>query len=206
MSDSIRKIMNWEPTLPKLEEPVRPEKPDDEKLEVRMTAHGDVKTPWGGKDGNLYITVENVFEGIVGFAAGTAIIEGPSFAECSGNLKDYINRIYEIIMLYEIEFMKLAGWNWSKFEVYPYLLINDKIIYLIWAIKNLTNGCYYGGFEVFYSMLDYIDWFYDPLIILFNCLYNAGFIYTIIRDFIFYFLEDLRTPIKTAYDIGKNIG
>lgn len=52
----------------------------------------------------------------------------------------------------------MAGFDLTNFELLPYLMINDKIIYLIWAIKNLTNGCYYGGFEVFYAILHYVEW------------------------------------------------
>lgn len=44
------------------------------------------------------------------------------------------------------------------------------------------------------------------MIIVFNVIYNLGFIYTIVRDFVMFYLDDARTPIKTMRDYGKNIG
>ena len=79
-----------------------------------MTANGDIVTPWDEE--KLAVTVENVFELIVGFAEGTSIIEGPSFLVCVTNIKDYIDKIYEIFLLYEIEFSKYQGFNFEKFE------------------------------------------------------------------------------------------
>jgi hypothetical protein len=88
----------------------------------------------------------------------------------------------------------------------PYLLINDKWIYLIWAIKNLSNGCWFGAFEMFYSLIHYVDWWWDPLLVLWNSLFNFGYVYTIVRDFVLFFLNDVRTPIKSLKIFGKNIG
>lgn len=95
--DTVNNILGWVPTLPSLENPVIPKRPDIVKEEIKATANGDVET----KFADLAFTIENVFEVIVGFAAGTSIIEGPSLLVCSAGLKDYIDKVYEIIVLYE---------------------------------------------------------------------------------------------------------
>jgi len=35
--------------------------------------------------------------------------------------------------------------NLAEYDVWPYLLINDQIIYLIYNFYDLVNGCYFGG-------------------------------------------------------------
>ena len=89
-------------------------------------------------------TVFNIF---YGFAAGTAVIQGPSFAECTNKFQIFVNNCKEIIDDYKFEIAKYNDWNFDKFDIWPYLMINDKIAAVIYSIRGLSEGCYYGGFE-----------------------------------------------------------
>ena len=94
----------------------------------------------------------------------------------------------------------------ESFDIWPYLLINDKLIWLLWNIYELSTGCYYGGFEAYYALADYADWIYDPNLLFYNIINNMGFIYTNIRDIFFMLRRDTRTPIKINYSLGLAIG
>ena len=61
-------------------------------------------------------------------------------------------------MEFEVEFLKLAGFSFENYEFIPYLDINVKVIWLLWAIKPLSTGCYYGGFEVFGALWEFAEW------------------------------------------------
>ena len=108
--------------------------------------------------------------------------------------------------MYGVEFKKLEGFVFDKFDYWPYLLINDKVIAIIYSIHGLSNGCYYGGFEAFGAIANYADWIYEPEIILRNFFINLGFVYTSIRDLYFYFIKDYRSPIKTDFELGRGFG
>jgi hypothetical protein len=40
----------------------------------------------------------------------------------------------------------------SNFILLPYLLINDKLIWLLWDVHEISRTCYYGGFEIFNTL------------------------------------------------------
>ena len=100
----------------------------------------------------------------------------------------------------------------EEFDPMPWLLIYDEVIWYWWALKHLSLGCYYGGFEVFEGLEGYVSWTSNPLIILWNIVYNAGFIYAVTRDLIMFFLHDVvfvddkRTAIKSFYELGEAFG
>ena len=108
--------------------------------------------------------------------------------------------------MYGVEFKKLEGFVFDKFDLWPYLMINDKWIAIIYSFHGLSNGCYYGGFEAFGALTNYVDWWQDPNIILRNIGVNFGFIYTSIRDLYYYFIQDFRSPLKTDYELGRTFG
>lgn len=70
----------------------------------------------------------------------------------------------------------------------------------------MSQGCYYGGFEAYYSLADYSEWLYEPIIMWYNLLNNFGFIYTNIRDIHYMVIRDPRTPIKSNYSLGLAFG
>jgi hypothetical protein len=51
-----------------------------------------------------------------------------------------------------------------------------------------------------------MSWYSNPPIILSNFIMNFGFIYTIVRDLVLFFMKDQRTLIKTAFEFGNAIG
>mgnify|MGYP001135357886 CR=1 FL=1 len=108
--------------------------------------------------------------------------------------------------MYGVEFKKLEGFVFDKFDYWPYLLINDKVIAIIYAIHGLSNGCYYGGFEAYGALANYMDWVDEPALIWRNFSINFGFIYTTLRDLYYYFIKDFRSPIKTDYELGRAFG
>lgn len=67
-------------------------------------------------------------------------------------------------------------------------------------------------YEVFESIEGYVDWTSDPSIILWNTVFNFGFIYATARDIIMFFLHDVtfaddkRTSIKSMYELGEAFG
>lgn len=73
----------------------------------------------------MSLTVQNVFDFFLGAALGTSVVEGPSFLQCESYMSAYIDQILAIIDSYAIEFNKVAGGDWSNFELLNYLLIND---------------------------------------------------------------------------------
>lgn len=54
-------------------------------------------------------------------------------------------------------------------------------------------------------MLKYIKFVYEPMILLWNILFNFGFIFTIVRNFVLFFMWDPRTSIKSYKEIGKSL-
>jgi len=92
-----------------------------------------------------------------GFGVGTAVIKGQSFQTCIVSFNLLRNSIEEVINDYKKEFSKLEGFVFDAFDMWPYLLINDKIIAIIYSIHGISNGCYYGAFEVWGALGDYSE-------------------------------------------------
>ena len=65
-------------------------------------------------------------------------------------------------MDYKYEFAKYQGWVFDDFDLWPYLLINDKIAAIIYSLHGLSAGCYYGGFEAYGSILRFTSWVETP--------------------------------------------
>jgi len=151
-------------------------------------------------------SVDSYFNLAYGFAAGTAVIEGPALQHCSDKFDEFFTAIVEVHEDYQKEFAKYEGDNYSEFDLWPYLLINDKIAAIIYSIHGLCAGCYYGGFEIYGGLGKYISWYETPYEIFENFLNNFGYIYTGIRDMIFFGMEDARTPIKNEYGIAVVLG
>lgn len=113
---------------------------------------------------------------------------------------------------YQTEFTKYDPENYPegveppRFDLWPFLLINDKIAAIIYSLHGVSIGCYYGGFEVFGSLLRYVTWLKTPWEIAENFMNNFGFIYTGFRDICFFFIKDGRTPIKDEYGLALVIG
>ena len=146
-----------------------------------------------------WLSVGTVFNVLYGFSAGTAVILGPSFKLCTKKFQTFVNNIIEIFEDYEREFALYKDWNFDAFDLWPYLMINDKIAAVIYSIRGLSEGCYYGGFEQFGALWHYGTGWEDPLIFFDNVSNNFGYIYTAIRDLMFYAIGDLRTPVKDEY-------
>jgi len=147
-----------------------------------------------------------VFNILYGFAAGTAVILGPSFALCTKKFQIFVDMILEIIADYEKEIALYKDWNFDAFDLWPYLMINDKIAAVIYSIRGLSAGCYYGGFEQFGTLYHYADGWRDPNIFFDNVTNNFGYIYTAGRDLIFYMIGDRRTPVKDEYGFAVLLG
>lgn len=114
--------------------------------------------------------------------------------------------IEEIYTDYKTEFTKYAGYDFSEFDLWPYLLINDKIISVIYNIHDISEGCYYGGFEAYGALANYFAWYYEPSILTQNIVFNFGFIYVNVRDIIVWLQRDSRTPLRTMYQLGRHVG
>ena len=114
--------------------------------------------------------------------------------------------IKDVYASYKFELSKFEGFVFDRFSLWPYLLINDKMIAILYSLYGLTNGCYYGAFEVWGSLGDYLNWIDNPELIVTSFAANFGFIYVNMRDLYFYAMRDLRSPIKTVFDVGQTIG
>ena len=133
---------------------------------------------------------------MTGFAVGTAVITGPSFTQCSDIAAQYVIKLQHIRDLYTIEYNRfLRHYDWDMFQLWPFLLINDELIWLLYHVYDLSNGCFNGGFEYYASLLNYVDWYENPSLMLYNVLYNFGFIYTNVRDVYMYIRQDRRSII-----------
>ena len=66
---------------------------------------------------------------------------------------------------------------------------------MIYNLYPLSNKCFYGNLEMFEVLYLYRDWYEDPVEILINFLYNFGFIYSNVRDIIYMYKRDVRSPI-----------
>ena len=102
--------------------------------------------------------------------------------------------------------MKYEKFEFDQFDLWPYLLINDKLIGILYSIYGISNGCYFGGIEVWRTLLDYDSSWKDPSKIATSFAQNFGFIYTLVRDLWSWTRNDARTPIKTSYDMGLALG
>lgn len=151
-------------------------------------------------------SVGTIFNILYGFSAGTAVILGPSFAVCTKKFQVFVDNCVEIIADYETEFALYKDWNFDLFDVWPYLMINDKIAAVIYSIRGLSEGCYYGGFEQFGALYQYMGGWEDPAIFLDNFSNNFGYIYTAFRDLIFFMIGDRRTPVKDEYGVAVLLG
>jgi hypothetical protein len=69
---------------------------------------------------------------VQGFASGTAIVEGPSFANCTASFGEYFIKVEEIFNDYAAIFTDYSENGFEEsFDLWPYLLINDKLIWLL---------------------------------------------------------------------------
>lgn len=85
-------------------------------------------------------------------------------------------------------------------------MINDKIAAVIYSIRGLSEGCYYGGFEQFGALYHYMSGWEDPEVFFDNVSNNFGYIYSAGRDLIFYAIGDRRTPAKDEYGVAVLLG
>lgn len=93
-----------------------------------------------------------------------------------------------------------------EFDLWPYLIMWDKVIWMIYNLYPLSNRCFYGNIEMFEVLYLYDDWFDDPKEILVNLIYNFGFVYSNLRDIIHMRKRDVRSPIQSSYSLGLSIG
>ena len=123
-------------------------------------------------------------------------------------MEEYFKVIGEIIDMYGVEILKYDanGLTTETFDPWAYLLINDKYIWLLDNVYEVSIGCYYGGFEAYESIWAYQAWITNPSLLLNNFSHNFGFIYTILRDILFMIRLDKRTPIKSNLLLGKAMG
>lgn len=141
-----------------------------------------------------------------GFGKGTAVIQGSSFQTCINSANSFFTSIKNVYLSYKTELLKFEGFVFDKFDLWPYLLINDQLIAILYSLSGLTNGCYYGAFEVWGTLGDYTTWIEQPETIVNSFAANFGFIYVNVRDLYFYVKRDMRTPVKTIFDVGLKIG
>ena len=151
-------------------------------------------------------SVEAIFNFTYGFAEGTAVIEGASFDTCIAAATQVEMSLQNISESYSIEFAKYENWDFSAYDAWPYLLINDQLIAVLYSIHGLVNGCYYGAFEAWGILGDYTHWLDDPGKIASAAAWNAGFVAVNVRDLYMYFVRDRRTPIKSPYAVGRAMG
>jgi hypothetical protein len=142
---------------------------------------------------------QTIFNLTHGFGVGTAVIEGESFQTCIESFNLLRSSILEVINDIRFELSKLEGFVFDQFDLWPYLLINDKIISIHYSIHGISNGCYYGAFEVWGALGDYTEFLEEPDLITTSFTTNFGFIYTVVRDLILYVQRDPRTPIKSPF-------
>ena len=107
---------------------------------------------------------------------------------------------------YETEFIKYEGFIFDEFDLWPYLLIDEKQITVLWMIHGIVNGCYFGAFEVWGVLGEYTAWANEPQIVVDSFVMNMGYVYINARDIWFYLKMDGRTPIKTPYALGNHFG
>jgi len=150
--------------------------------------------------------VDAIFNFTYGFAEGTAVIEGASFETCIASATLLQDSFRNVSLSYEIEFAKYNNWDFSLYDPWPYLLINDQLIAILYSLHGLVNGCYYGAFEAWGTLGDYTLWLEDPGKIASAGAFNAGFVAVNLRDLWMYFVRDRRTPIKSPYAVGRAIG
>ena len=151
-------------------------------------------------------TATSVINVVQGFAAGTAVIEGVSYAKCTDKFQNLIDSIIEVYNDYERESAKLDGWHFEEFDLWPYYIINDKIAAILYSIHGLSNGCYYSGFETYGALARYTSWIETPYELLENVLNNFGYIYTAFRDIGAFLLKDGRTIVKDEYGLAVCLG
>ena len=64
----------------------------------------------------------------------------------------------------------MSTFQFTEARIWPYLLINDEIIWLFYNFYQLSDGCFFSGFEMYGGLLNYVDWYSDPTIIRSNLL------------------------------------
>jgi len=133
-----------------------------------------------------WLTVEGMFELVYGFSMGTGVMEGMSLGNCTGSMQKLFHDLIEINDDLQVEFRKynVTELDFSEYDLWPYLLINDKIIAVVYYLRELSNGCYYGGFEAYGILGNYFEWYYNPDIFKQKLVNNFGFIYANIRDMV----------------------
>mmetsp|Transcript_39563 Transcript_39563/g.60456 ORF Transcript_39563/g.60456 Transcript_39563/m.60456 type:complete len:141 (-) Transcript_39563:243-665(-) len=135
---------------------------------------------------------------IYGFFSGTAIIQGTISDECIELIQGYADEVRSIGEFVQSKIdpsSSIDSTTDDEFTLLPYLETVDQGIWLIYNINTVSVGCYDGGFKAFESLSEYTEWVQDPMLILVNVLYNGGFVYTIARDILYYFMNDTRSPI-----------
>ena len=106
---------------------------------------------------------EQFFDLVDGFANGTAVLAGPSFSNCSTLVNQYSYHIRYAWGLYLVEW---HGWikelYLDRATVWPFLLINDELIWMLHSFYDFSNACWYSGFEVFGGLTNYNSWMNNP--------------------------------------------
>ena len=95
-----------------------------------------------------------------------------------------------MIKIYEMYYVEYYAWirdlNLGAGRIYPFLLINDEYIWFLANFYLLSDGCFNGGLEFYGSLLNYADWYENPVLIAWNLLYNFGYVYNNVRDIVMY--------------------
>ena len=115
--------------------------------------------------------VQYALNALTGFAIGSSIISGPSFLQCTGYINSYGEKLLKIYGMYEVEW---NSWGktleFEKFRIWPQLMINDELIWLMYNWHDFSNGCFYGAFENYENLIYYWNWINDPVLILWNTM------------------------------------
>lgn len=87
----------------------------------------------------------------------------------------------------------------SNLTVFGALIAVDYALDITYHIYDINYSCYYGAFEAYMQLLKYTDFLGDPLILVWNIVYNIGIMYQMAKDSIMYFLDPTKSKVKNSF-------
>lgn len=123
-----------------------------------------------------------------GIANGTSILGTQNATDC----QDSFIFIYDGV----VESYEKAK---SNFTLYGMLLAFDLFIDVPYHLYTVNYACYYGTLDAWEQMVAYTYFVSDPMVLLWNFIYNFGLMYNAFKDVLTYFIEPSRTKAKNTF-------
>lgn len=140
----------------------------------------------------MFLNFNNILDFTRGVAYGANVAKTGSMVNCLNNLNNVAGG-------------GQAALNYflSNATLYGALITIDKALSVVYSASSLSSDCVNGAFQAQTNVMKYITFTTDPMLLVWNLVYNFGLLYQSVKSVLFFFVLTDRNTINNTNDLGK---